>query len=87
MRILLMAMLMFSCTTTAPKLNFAYATKDDIASINKSISRLSYMIANDQCLSAYGVCLGQEKKSKSECFDIHETCTVNVYNQWKKLIE
>lgn len=56
-------------------------TKDKV---KEEFRRLDYYIDHDKCFISYSVCLGENKKTKQQCWDIHEKCVVSVFHQWKK---
>lgn len=77
--------LLVSCTTNKPFTVDHNAV--EIAKLKQTDVRLSYLLEDNMCHIQYGVCLGEKKKTEKQCFATKEQCVINVYEQWKKLLE
>lgn len=84
MRVILLAFALSGCMHTR---SIVMQDKAAIDKLNQDVIRLSYMIAHDSCDSMYGICLGEEKKSKKDCSAAHQQCIVNVYETWRDLLK
>jgi hypothetical protein len=79
-------LLLASCTTTNKPFTVDHNVVE-IAKLKQTDIRLSYLIEDNMCHIQYGVCLGEKKKTDKQCAATKEQCIVNVYEQWKKLLE
>lgn len=57
------------------------------SAVNKKFTQMEYFIEHDKCFISYGICLGEAKHSKKECWATHERCVILTHQKWKDFLK